>query len=335
MPLALTLGDPEGIGPEITGKAWQALHPEPELAFAVVAPGAVPDFGVKTIDCTWDEVDPAFTEGLPIVGGQVPGLSLSQQVAGSVDQAVKAVFTGDADAVVTNPLSKERLYKEGFTHPGHTELLGELTQDEPAPYERGPLMMLAVEDQLRVALVSIHESLRNMLDNLTPQRVEHAALVLDGALRFDFGIDKPRIAMTGVNPHAGENGTMGREELDILNPTAERLRKMGLDITDALSADALFHEEARKGYDAVLAMYHDQGLIPVKSLDFHRGVNITLGLPIVRTSPDHGTAFDIAGKGIARPDSLISAIRMARKLADNRVSMRHHYKSQPSPQALP
>ena len=325
MPLALTLGDPDGIGPEITGKAWQALRGEAGMAFAVVAPGELPDFGVETVDCTWDDVDNCFREGLPVVGGQVPGLTLSQQVAGSVDQAVKAVLNGDADAVVTNPLSKERLYKEGFSHPGHTEFLGELTDGEDAPYERGPLMMLAVEDKLRVALVSIHESLRDMLDRLSPERVEHAALVLDGALRFDFGIPEPRIAMTGVNPHAGESGTMGREELDILNPTAERLRAMGLDITDALSADALFHEDARRGYDAVLAMYHDQGLIPVKSLDFHRGVNITLGLPIVRTSPDHGTAFDIAGKGIARADSLISAIRMARKLADNRAAMRHHY----------
>ena len=327
MALALTLGDPDGIGPEITGKAWTALREESDLAFAVVVPGDAPDFGVETVDCTWEDVSTCFRDALPVVGGQVPGLSLSQQVAGSVDQAVKAVLGGDADAVVTNPLSKERLYKEGFTHPGHTEFLGELTDDEDAPYERGPLMMLAVEDQLRVALVSIHESLRDMLDNLSPQRVERAALVLDGALRYDFGIAEPRIAMTGVNPHAGENGSMGREELDILNPTAERLRGMGLTITDALSADALFHEDARKGYDAVLAMYHDQGLIPVKSLDFHRGVNITLGLPIIRTSPDHGTAFDIAGKGIARPDSLVAAIRMARKLADNRAAMRHHYKT--------
>ena len=180
-------------------------------------------------------------------------------------------------------------------------------------------MMLSAAD-LRVALVTIHSPLANVAGLLTRERVSHTAKVLHGALQSDFGIARPRIAMAGLNPHAGENGAIGKEEQEILNPAAKNLRSLGIDISDAQSADTLFHAEAREGYDAVLAMYHDQGLIPVKTLDFHGGINTTLGLPIVRTSPDHGTAFGIAGKGIARPDSLITAIKAARQIADQRAA---------------
>ena len=319
LPLALTLGDPEGIAPEITAKAWERLRTEPGLAFGLVCPGDLPDMPIPTRWCAWDEVGEVWGHALPVVGAGLDGLSLSRQVAGSIDQGVSAALSGDAAAVVTNPISKARLYADGFAHPGHTEFLGELTAHTPTPYPRGPVMMVAVGDELRVALVSVHESLRDMLDRLTPERVERAARTLHGALVHDFGIEEPRIALCGLNPHAGEDGHMGSEERDILNPVAERLRQEGIAITDARPADTLFHLEARAGYDAVLALYHDQGLTPVKSLDFHRGVNITLGLPIVRTSPDHGTGFDIAGKGLARPDSLIEAIRAARRLASNRA----------------
>ena len=321
-PLALTLGDPDGIGPEITAKAWQRLRGERGLAFALVCPGMPPELDCPVVETDWDGACDAFADALPLVCAGVPGLSSTQQATASIDHAVRAALSREADAVVTNPISKERLYADGFSHPGHTEFLDELTALAPAPYPRGPVMMLAVGRQLRCALVSIHESLRTMLDNLSPERVERAARTLHGALQHDFGLESPRIALAGLNPHAGEAGSLGREEIDILNPVAERLRREGLAITDAKPADTLFHAEARQTYDAVLAMYHDQGLIPVKSLDFHHGVNITLGLPIIRTSPDHGTAFDIAGKGIARPDSLVAAIRMARELADNRHAAR-------------
>ena len=319
-PLALTLGDPDGIGPEITGKAWAKLRSEPSCAFALVVPGDLPDLGVPVAEVDWNEAEASFPDALPCIVAGVPGLSATRQAAGSIDSAVKATLAGDADAVVTNPISKARLYADGFQFPGHTELLGELTDEHPAPYPRGPVMMLGVRDELRVALVSIHESLADVVANLTPARVERAARTLHGALRTDFGIERPRIAMCGLNPHAGESGALGREELDILNPVAARLRAEGIDITDAKPADTLFHAEARAGYDAVLAQFHDQGLIPVKSLDFHAGVNITLGLPIIRTSPDHGTAFDIVGKDLANATSLVEAIRTARRLASNRAN---------------
>jgi 4-hydroxythreonine-4-phosphate dehydrogenase len=180
------------------------------------------------------------------------------------------------------------------------------------------MMMLSAKN-LRVALVTIHTPLHSVAKSITQERIIEAAKILDGALRTDFGIEAPRIALAGLNPHAGENGSIGSEEIEIINPAAAALRADGIDITDAQSADTLFHEEARKNYDAALCMYHDQGLIPVKTLDFHGGVNTTLGLPVIRTSPDHGTAFDIAGKGVARPDSLIQAIKAARQMADQRA----------------
>jgi 4-hydroxythreonine-4-phosphate dehydrogenase len=312
------LGDPDGIGPEITAKAWERLHGKAELAFALVCEGPAPDLPIPTIESDWSSAARDFASGLPVIAANKSSLSAPTQAARSIALAVDATLAGHTDGVVTNPISKERLYAEGFAHPGHTEYLAELTADADGPYARGPVMMLAAGDQLRCALVSIHESLRDMLNRLTPERIERAARTLHGALVTDFGIEAPRIALSGLNPHAGEGGSLGREEIEIINPCAARLRAEGLQITDALPADTLFHEEARETYDAVLAMYHDQGLIPVKSLDFHNGVNITLGLPIIRTSPDHGTAFNIAGQGIARPDSLIAAIRMARRLADNR-----------------
>ena len=179
--------------------------------------------------------------------------------------------------------------------------------------------MLLEGGGLRCALVTIHKPLSEAIADITPEAISQVAKTLYGALEVDYGLTNPHIAMAGLNPHAGENGSLGMTEINIQNPTAKTLRSEGVNISDARPADTLFHAEARSGYDAVLAMYHDQGLIPVKTLDFHGGVNITLGLPIIRTSPDHGTAFDIAGKGLARPDSLIAAIKKARFLADNRT----------------
>ena len=231
--------------------------------------------------------------------------------------AVNFAQNGAASAIVTNPIAKEVLYKAGFKFPGHTEYLADLTQSAATPYARGPVMMLAAKD-LRVALVTIHMALEDVPKAVTKERIISAARVLHGALTTDMGLKNPCIAMTGLNPHAGESGALGTAEQDVLIPTAELLRAEGIAITDPQPADTLFHEEARAGYDAVLAMYHDQGLIPVKTLDFHGGVNTTLGLPIIRTSPDHGTAFDIAGKGIARPDSLLAAMKAARAMAAQR-----------------
>ena len=328
-PLALTLGDPAGIGPEITWKAWERLRAEPGLAFAVIAPPAVmqsvsrADHPAAVLDDIAQAAS-AFSSALPILPiegnrahpGQ-PDPAHADSITRSIQTAVQLALDGHADAVVTNPIAKDVLYRAGFRFPGHTEYLGALTQGHDAPYAPGPVMMLSAQD-LRVGLATIHIPVCETCAAITPDVVLASARTLLGALEVDFGIDNPRLAVCGLNPHAGEGGAIGTEERDIINPACRLLRAEGHAVTDALPADTLFHAEARETYDGVLAMYHDQGLIPVKTLDFHGGVNVTLGLPVVRTSPDHGTAFGIAGQGVARPDSLIAALRQARSIASYR-----------------
>ncbi len=323
-PLALTIGDPAGIGPEITHKAWQTLRATDACFFVIADPMFYPNTAL--IDRP-EQAAGKFKNALPllpidcprIIPGQ-PDTSAASTIIKSIDIAVKFAQTGQAGGVVTNPIAKEVLYRAGFEHPGHTEYLAALTDAAL------PVMMLSVQNSkatLRVALVTIHMSLQDVPNAVTGDLIIRTAKILHTALKRDFGIKNPRIAMTGLNPHAGEDGALGRAEIETLNPAAEKLRAAGIDISDARPADTLFHAEAREGYDAVLAMYHDQGLIPVKTLDFHGGVNTTLGLPIIRTSPDHGTAFDIAGSGDkARPDSLIAAIKAARIMADCRENYR-------------
>lgn len=338
-PLALTLGDPTGIGPEITLKAWAALRDDPALTFAVIGPLSVFQDAAGRANLAQPEAisdfaqaSDVFPNALPVIDmGACPSLVLGEPdpalapfITGSIARAVTAAHQGRASAVVTNPIAKDVLYQSGFAHPGHTEYLGALTDELPYAGTRGPVMMLSGGWQdgqvgLRVALATVHMSLVDATAQLSQNKIIRTATVLHETLIRDFGIPQPRIALTGLNPHAGEGGALGREEIDIINPAAQTLRKAGIDATDAQSADTLFHTEARAGYDAVLAMYHDQGLIPVKTLDFHGGVNITLGLPIIRTSPDHGTAFGIAGQGVARADSLIAALRAARTIADSRT----------------
>lgn len=318
------MGDPAGIGPEITVKAWDALRTAESCAFAIIAPPAnFSDVKHRVIDDI-SEAATVFKDALPIlpITGPVatPGEPNAENAAAiieSIERTVSLCLSSEASAVVTNPIAKHVLYESGFRFPGHTEFLGHLAQSADAPYAKGPVMMLAAQN-LRVGLVTVHMSLKDAASQISQESIMRNARVMLGALKTDFGIAKPRLALTGLNPHAGEGGALGREEIEIINPAAAKLRAEGHDITDAQPADTLFHAEAREGYDAVLAMYHDQGLIPVKTLDFHGGVNITLGLPFIRTSPDHGTAFDIAGKGIARPDSLIAAIRKAREISGHR-----------------
>lgn len=318
------MGDPTGIGPEITVKAWEALRGQPDLAFAVIAPPTL--FG-GTAHRVLDHIGQAadvFADALPVlpidgvtaVAGQ-PDAKHAPSIIGSIETAVELCLAGACDAVVTNPIAKHVLYDAGFKFPGHTEFLGHLAQGHASPYPAGPVMMLAAQN-LRVGLATVHVPLKTATAALSTETILRTARVMLGALSTDFGIPAPRLALAGLNPHAGEDGSLGREEIEIINPAAEILRAEGHDVTNAQPADTLFHAEAREGYDAVLAMYHDQGLIPVKTIDFHGGVNITLGLPFIRTSPDHGTAFDIAGRGTARPDSLIAAIRKAREIAGHR-----------------
>ena len=323
-PFALSMGDPAGIGPEITVKAWRALRASPNHTFAVIAPPAIFADVPHRVISNITEASAVFDDALPVlaIDGDVgtvgkPTSENAPSIVSSIELAVSLCLGEQADGIVTNPIAKHVLYEAGFRFPGHTEFLGDLAKGHDAPYAPGPVMMLAAQN-LRVGLATVHLPLKSAASQLSTDIILRTARVMLGALETDFGIKNPRLALTGLNPHAGEDGALGREEIEIINPAAQILRKDGFDVTNAQPADTLFHAEARQGYDAVLAMYHDQGLIPVKTLDFHGGVNITLGLPFIRTSPDHGTAFGIAGQGVARPDSLIAAIKKAREIANNR-----------------
>lgn len=322
--LALTLGDPDGIGPEIALKAWAALR-DGDIRFAITADPGRLQAAADLLDLPRPERVADFTEAARVFQDAPPVIALEpsatapEAALASINAAVRAALSGEAGGVVTCPISKSRLYEEGFAFPGHTEYLAHLTAETTMEGARGPVMMLA-GGGLRTALVSIHVSLKSAIDSLNVEAIIHTGQVTAEALRRDFAIAHPRLAVAGLNPHAGENGALGVEEIEIVAPAVERLRKAGIDVLGPMPPDTMFHAEARAGYDAAICLYHDQGLIPVKTLDFHGGVNITLGLPIVRTSPDHGTAFDIAGKGVARPDSLIAALRLAADLARNRAA---------------
>ena len=324
-PIALTMGDPAGCGPSISGQAWAALREEPDLCFAAIGPAEVfaPYAPVKPIT-TLAEAKHVFAEALPILD---TGLQVASQMAGqpdpanaaaiigSIEHAMGLTLSGDASALVTNPINKALLYGQGFSHPGHTEFLAHLAAGDGAPAT--PVMML-VGGGLRVALATIHMPLMQVGSVLTRGLLETIAATVNAALIRDFGIRSPRLTFTGLNPHAGENASLGTEERDIINPAADVLRADGVGITDARSADTVFSEMLAGDYDAIIAMTHDQGLIPVKTLDFWGGVNVTLGLPVIRTSPDHGTAYDAAAQGTCRPDSLIAAIRLAAENARRR-----------------
>ena len=329
-PIAVSLGEPAGIGPELTLKAWAARRAENvPTFFAIGDPDhyqrlserfqlAVP---VETI-ARAAEAEKAFERALPVLPLRLsseatlgrPTTATADSVLAAIATAVDLAAAGAASAVVTNPIHKSVLYAAGFDHPGHTEYLG-------ARFGLSGVMMLSCPG-LRTVPVTVHLPLAEVATHLSADKIVACGEVLAESLRNDFGIENPRLAVAALNPHAGESGTLGREEIEIIQPAAERLRAMGIDIMGPAPADTLFHAAARARYDAALCMYHDQALIPLKTIDFQRGVNTTLGLPIVRTSPDHGTALDIAEKGIADADSLIEAIRQAGLMADRRLSQR-------------
>ena len=326
-PLALSLGDPAGIGPEIVAKAWRTLRTSGPTFFVVgdatvfATDAALP---VRPI-LTSAEAAAVFHDTLPVLHQPLAGPAVAGRpsptagpaIIRAIETATALALSGEASGVVTAPIAKSVLYDAGFTFPGHTEFLGELTAAAAFEGVRGPVMMLTAAD-LRVTLVTVHEPLAAVSSKLTLAAITRAGQVTAEALTRDFGVAAPRLAVAGLNPHAGEDGRIGREEVDIIAPAVQALRAFGIDARGPYPADSLFHAEARAAYDAVLCLYHDQALIPVKMLDFWGGVNVTLGLPIVRTSPDHGTAFDIAGKGVARADSLIAAIRLADQIARRR-----------------
>lgn len=330
-PIALSLGEPAGIGPEIIVKAWSALRADGP-AFMVVGDAqslaAASNAGASIIRSVSSPGEAAgvFAEALPVlnlplssavVAGK-PSVAAAPSVIRWIETAAGLALSGEAGALVTAPIAKATLYAAGFHFPGHTEFLGELASAPPGAGGRGPIMMLAAAD-LRVSLVTIHEPLAKVAGVLTVEGIVNAGLVTAHALTTDFAVDRPRLAVAALNPHAGEGGALGDEEKSIIGPAVHALREAGVDASGPHPADSLFHAEARRRYDAVLCMYHDQALIPVKMLDFWAGVNVTLGLPIVRTSPDHGVGLDIAGRGQARPDSLIAAIRMAARIHELRA----------------
>lgn len=331
LPLALTCGDPSGIGPELTLVAWSQREALGLPAFYLLSDPALVASRARTLglDIPLDVVSPGeavevFARALPVVRldsrlADRPGEPRSENAAGTVeaiDRAVADTLAGHAGAVVTNPIAKKPLYEAGFRFPGHTEYLAHLAERMTGKAAR-PVMMLAGPD-LRTIPVTIHVALRDVPGLLTTGLIVETARIAAHDLSRRFGIARPRLVIAGLNPHAGENGAMGTEDESVIRPAVEALQREGIDARGPLPADTLFHPRARQGYDVALCMYHDQALIPAKALAFDESVNVTLGLPFVRTSPDHGTAFDIAGRGIARPDSLVAALRMAAALAHGR-----------------
>jgi 4-hydroxythreonine-4-phosphate dehydrogenase len=319
------MGEPAGIGGDITLAAWtrrrsERLSPffvldDPHrLAYLAARLGLEIPFAEITSPA---EAPAVFASALPVLPldcrvSAEPGLldvTNAEAVLESIRRAVALVQAGEAAAVVTNPIHKQVLMEAGFHHPGHTEYLAELTASPSAP-----VMMLACT-LLKVVPVTVHLPLAEVSQRLTPELIFETASTTASDLQRLFGIATPRIAVAGLNPHAGEGGRLGGEDAAIVRPAVERLQAAGIDARGPLSADTMFHAAARRTYDAALCMYHDQALIPIKTPDFDGGVNVTLGLPIVRSSPDHGTALDIAGKGTASPTSLLAALRMASEMA--------------------
>jgi 4-hydroxythreonine-4-phosphate dehydrogenase len=327
-PLVLTPGEPGGVGAEIAVKAWQSLHTQTDFRFALLSDKnhvlacceraglKVPLVTINTIQ----EAKAVFSTALPLLHQPLPAAitlgkfspSTAPWVMDCIVKAVDMCLSGAASGLVTNPIQKEALYAAGFKHQGHTDFLAAICRERGL--DATDVMML-VGGGLRAIPVTVHIALKDVPAALTRKGIVDQATVVHHALQRYFGISKPRLAVTGLNPHAGENGSMGLEEIQVIRPAIADLQAAGLTVFGPLPADTAFFRQARERYDAILCMYHDQALIPVKTLDFHGGINVTLGLPFIRTSPDHGTALDLAGTGKAQAESLIAALRLAADMA--------------------
>ena len=328
-PIAVTMGEPAGIGGEITLKAWAARQNNTPAFFAIDDASRLrhiaDQFGITCPVTAIDTPDMAinvFKSELPVLPLDLkiatpvtlgtPTAETGSSVVGAIEQAAKLVMSGNASAMVTNPIHKATLQGGDFPFPGHTEFLGHIFDSDT------PVMMLAI-DGLRVVPVTVHVAIKDVATMLTTEAIVHCGRVTAAALRSDFGIQVPRLAVAALNPHGGEQGSMGDEEIRVISPAVSQLQAEGIHVDGPAPADTLFHADARGYFDAALCMYHDQALIPLKTLDFAAGINVTLGLPFVRTSPDHGTACDIAAKGIADPSSLLAALRTAHAIATRRA----------------
>ncbi|RXT55217.1 4-hydroxythreonine-4-phosphate dehydrogenase PdxA [Bosea sp. Tri-44] len=326
--LALTQGDPAGVGPELTLAAWRqreerSIPPFAYLGSATALAELAKQLGldVQLRNVGWDEAEACFATALPVIEldnrssarSGTPDPANATGVIEAIERGVEAVEAGQAAALVTNPIAKSVLYAAGFKHPGHTEFLAELAGRGRGTVPR-PVMMIWSE-KLAVIPVTIHIPLEAVPKQLTTELIVETGRIAAADLQRRFGIARPRLALCGLNPHAGEGGALGKEDAAVVAPAVVQLRALGIEASGPYPADTLFHARARAGYDVALGMYHDQALIPIKTIAFDEGVNVTLGLPFIRTSPDHGTAFDIAGKGIARPDSLCAALKLAARMA--------------------
>jgi 4-hydroxythreonine-4-phosphate dehydrogenase len=328
VPLIVTPGEPAGIGAEITIKAWQHLRSDGSHSFALLGDAAHIATVARTahlhceiaVVASLAEARHCFASKLPVFNRPLPAAvslgtfspTTANWVTDCIEEAVDLCLQAKASAMVTNPIQKEALYAAGFKHQGHTDFLASLCHQRGLPAQE---VMMLVGGGLRAVPVTVHIALKDVAATLTQSAIETQAVVVNTALRTWFGIANPRIAISGLNPHAGENGSMGREEIEVIRPAIANLQKQGINAFGPLPADTAFFPQARECYDVILCMYHDQALIPVKTLDFHGGVNVTLGLPLIRTSPDHGTALDLAGKGTAQAESLIAAIQLAAQMA--------------------
>lgn len=331
-PLALTMGDPSGIGLDLTISAWRMrdrlslpdfIFIGDKNALLLRAELLGHDIKVTTFEpnSTSNQISTNFHQAIPCIDLPcsedvtvgIPSKRNAGAILGAIEKAVELTNSGTTSGVVTNPIAKSVLYEAGFEHPGHTEFLAELAK-EPNQAAPLPVMMLA-GPELRTVPVTIHIPLMQVMAHLTTELIIKTSEITYWDLKHRFGVASPRLALSGLNPHAGEDGALGHEDAAIIVPAVEALRAKGIDVTGPLPADTMFHEDARNTYDVAICMYHDQALIPAKALGFHDAVNITLGLPFIRTSPDHGTAFSIAGKNIAQHNSLVAALKMAAQMS--------------------
>ncbi len=328
-PVAVTMGEPSGIGGEIAIRAWQQTHSEDITPFFLIDDPKRLRYVMRQLDIsvpvgiigTVHDAGECFSKALPVLPildlveepclGK-PNVKNGQAVLHSIEHAVKIALTGDVAGIVTNPIQKSILKEIGFNHLGHTEYLSTLTKSSKSP------VMMLVSPCLRVVPVTVHMSLAQALERLTTKKIVDSTITALSSLTTDFGVECPRGSIAALNPHGGENGQMGMEEIDIIRPALNILRSKAYHVSGPHPADTMFHPSALKTFDVAICMYHDQALIPLKTIDFHHGVNVTLGLPIIRASPDHGTALDIAGLGIANPTSFIASIRLVSRMARQR-----------------
>ncbi len=329
LPIAVTIGEPAGIGPEVILKAWFkrkefALNPffvigsadilQQQASFlnlhVPISTITSPQQAVHVFQSTLPVLDLNFQKDFQFKN---PISETASMVISSIDKAVELILNGEARAMTTAPIHKAALYEEGFNSPGHTEYLAKLCEQHTGE-SYYPVMMLASE-QLCVVPLTIHVALKDVPELITPKLLIRTIGIIHEGMKKYFGLPFPRIAVSGLNPHAGENNSMGREDSEVIAPAIETLKKQGIHIRGPMPADTMFHKAARAKYDVALCMYHDQALIPIKTIDFDAGVNVTLGLPIVRTSPDHGTAMDIAGRSLANPTSMINALKLADRMS--------------------